>query len=660
MTSPRVLAAALGAIVSGLIASAGGDFLQRQGWVSYDFWQRANAPVRAEGVTFVVISQGSLDQLREDPESATSWPWPRGVYGAFVKVANEVGARAIVFDGLFANASVAGVEDDKAFGRSIKASKIPVVMGGDDGRNARPPNPAILQEAGDSLRQAVVTVPLEEDGVYRRMPLFIDGRPTLAFAALRSDSEVERRKGETLWLRFYRDHGIPWVEASDVFRIFRAIDDDKPIPGDLKEVVAQLKDTYWVVGASAPGLTDLKVIPTEANAPGPLVHATAIANWLSKTEVKILGARDVALSTSLFAFLFFLYLFFVVRPIPALFGGIAIASLGSFGLSWAAWLAGAWMNPLPILMSTSILGLGVLGYRFQREWKERERLAQSVENAMSSDMVAMIRRGELSLTRFGERREITILFSDLSGFTTLSEKLGAEQLVELLNLYLEEAVQLIFKKSGFVDKFIGDAVMALWGAPVIGQADHAKLALETALGFKDAVARFNEKAKEKFGETGTVFKARVGLHTGTAIVGNIGSQNRNNYTAIGDSVNLASRLEGIGKHYDCELLISKEALDAAGSTTAPGFIRVDVMAVKGRTTPTHIFTYVPDLAVTAAAAYENGFAAYQAGRFEEAIASFEQAMSIPSAGMMIKRCRTGLTPLGLPQLKNGVWHHDEK
>jgi adenylate cyclase len=658
MTSPKILAAALGAIASGLIAATtAGEIFQRPGWVVYDAWQRSTAPARAEGVTFVVIDQGSLDAFRDDPEIAIGWPWPRGVYAAFVKVANQLGAKSIVFDGLFANPSSNGVEDDREFGRTIKASTIPVIAGGEDGRNARPPNPAIMEEAGGKLRQGVVTVPLEADGIFRRMPLAIDGRPTLAFAALSAvDPSVEQRKNDTIWLRFYRDHGVPWVETSAVFRMFRAIEDGTTMPPDLEDEIRQLTSTHWIVGASAPGLMDLKPFPTEPHAPGPLVHATAIANWLEGEEVRLLGARETGFITGAFGFVLFLYLFLVVRPIPALFGGIAIALIGSVGLSYVAWVSGFWLNPFPTLVSTSLLGVGVLGYRFQREWRELDRLATSVENAMSGDMVEMIRRGELRLTRFGERREITILFSDLSGFTTLSEKLDAEQLVELLNLYLDEAVELIFEKQGFVDKFIG----ALWGAPVIGQTNHAKLALDAALGFKDAVRRFNEKAKEKFGETGAVFKARVGVHTGPAIVGNVGSHSRYNYTAIGDSVNLASRLEGIGKHYDCDLLISQEALDAAGSTGQPGFVRVDVMAVKGRSTPTHIFTYVPGLPIDQAEAYASGFEAYQKGLFDVAIASFRKSPEIPSSEMMIRRCQAGLSPGGLPQFKNGVWHHDEK
>lgn len=659
MLSRRLLAAASGAILSAFVAVVVSPTFERPGWFFYDSFQRLTALPRAEGVTFVAISQGSLDDMRNNPVTAYGWPWPRAIYGAFVKVAKHVGAKSVTFDGLFANPSTEGVEDDREFGTTIHESGLPVVLGGDDGANSRPPNANILEAAKGSVIQGVVTVPQEADGIYRRVPLTIDDRPTLGFATLAGQADFESRRGETLWLRFYRDHGVPWVEALDVFRIFRALDDGVPLDGRLAEIAEQLKGTHWIVGASAPALTDLKPLPTEPTAPGPLIHATALSNWLAGTWIERFDPRIEGVLIAILALGFFVYVFVAVRPMTALFGGLAIAIFGSIALSFACWQLHYWVNPIPSFLSLSFFGLGVLGYRFQREWKERELLARSVENAMSTEMVDMIRTGELKVSRFGERREITILFSDLSGFTTISEKFDPDVLVDLLNMYSDEAVELVFEHEGFLDKFIGDAVMAIWGAPVQGQTDHAKRGLAAAIGFGAIVRRFNEKAHAKYG-TGEIFRARVGLHTGSAIVGNIGSHNRYNYTAIGDSVNLASRLEGIGKAYGCELLISEEALVAAGALNAKGFVLVDVMAVKGRSTPTRIYTYVPDASDEQLALYREAFSDYQAERFDAAISKFERAIRVPPAEVMIARCRNLSTGFGAKHFKNGVWHHDEK
>lgn len=659
MVSKRVVAAAAGAILSSVVAVSTQPAFERAGWFFYDVFQRATALPRAEGVTFVAISQGSLDDMRENPTASYGWPWPRSIYGAFVKVAKQVGARSVTFDGIFVNPSTEGVEDDREFGEAIRASGLPVVLGGEDGANTPAPNANILQAAQGSIRQGVVTVPQEDDGIYRRVPFTIRGRPTLAFAALAGDPSFENRKDETMWLRFYADHGIPFVEATDLFKIFRALDEGKPLTEELAAKAAQLKGSHLFVGASAPGLLDLKPLPTEPAAPGPLIHATALANWLSGQEVKTIERRAEGVLVAIVGFGFFIFVFFAVRPMSALFGGLSIALGGSLLLSFVSWLAHYWINPIPTFLSFSFFGLGVLGYRFQREWKERELLARSVENAMSTEMVDLIRTGQLKVTRFGERRDITILFSDLSGFTTISEKFDANVLVDLLNMYSDEAVELVFQHEGFLDKFIGDAVMAIWGAPVLGQTNHAKLGLKAAIGFGERVKRFNKKADAKYG-VGEIFKARVGLHTGSAIVGNIGSHNRYNYTAIGDSVNLASRLEGIGKAYDCELLISEEALVAAGALDQKGFLLVDVMAVKGRSTPTRIYTYLPAVSDEQFGAYVEAFADYQAGRFSDAIPKFQRAFSVPTSETMISRCRNLETGFGAKHFKNGVWHHDEK
>jgi adenylate cyclase len=316
-----------------------------------------------------------------------------------------------------------------------------------------------------------------------------------------------------------------------------------------------------------------------------------------------------------------------------------------------------------------MVGLGLmlaafLTYRFQTEWRERERLAKSIENSMSTSMVKMIRNGELSLARFGERRTISILFSDLSGFTTLSEQTDPARLVEILNLYLDECVDLVFHHAGYVDKFIGDAIMALWGAPVVGQDDHAKLALRAALEYEAAVTRFNAKAREQYGFEKDLFTARVGLHSGPAIVGNIGSHSRYNYTAIGDSVNLASRLEGLGKYYGLTLLISEEALREAGALESDEVYLVDRVAVKGRSQAVAVYSRTQGYSKESIEHYARAFEHYQDGQWDLATEALVHAVDLPPAAILLERCQEAVDRGAIEhpnrQLKDGVWHHDEK
>lgn len=648
------------AMLVGFVSSAITPSFKRLSWPVYDLWQRSTAIEKAEGVTFVVISQGSLEQ---QSENGNNWPWPREFYGALISVANRIGAKSVTLDMVFRGQSLHGMQDDKALNAAISASKIPIILAGEDGRNTPPPHSTIVEGiTGDHLRYGIVTVPPERDGVLRRMPLQVNGRPPVALTAAAIEGRHQTTEdGEPIWLRFYKRKGIPYVEVSDIFEMFRFFEDGKSLSLELETAKKILENTHWIVGSSAPGLLDLKPLPTEPYAPGALIHATALANILQGVSVRIASP----LKTGLAGFILFLFMglaiFFCVTPIPAVVGSLSVSSFGAFGLSYLAWGMGWWINPLPLFLTSLIVAALALATRFQVEWRERERLARSIENSMSAEMVDMIRRGDVKLTRYGEDRTISILFSDLSGFTTVSERLNAGELVNLLNLYLDEVVELIFKHGGYVDKFIGDAVMALWGAPIQDPEGHAKNALACSLEFEAAVMRFNKKARETFGLTEDLFTARVGVHTGPAIVGNVGSHSRYNYTAIGDSVNLASRLEGIGKHYNTYLLVSEEALREAGRIEDSEFVEVDVMAVKGRTKPTRIFTHVPGLSRQAKEAYDAGRKSYLKAQFQEALKLFEAAAAeISCAKTMVERCKRGIESGQLPSLRNGIWHHDEK
>jgi len=618
------------------------DFFQTPSWPIYDFFQRKTA-VEANGdVVLIYITQSALDQAHKD--AGYNFPWPREIWGQLLDVAKKLEAKSVTFDINFATDSMYGAADDESFNSAIKRNLIPVVMPGPDGaRMTQGPNARITKDLGPLLSLGATTGPQESDGVYRFMPAEINGHKTLAFA--REQAPHDR------WLKFYRN--LPWVDVYSLFNIYAGLKSD-----ELANVESKLRGKHWVIGGAAPGLLDLKPLPTNPHAPGPEIHATALANSLEHREVRFFSATEDAVAALIGGIFTFGVLMFSATPIPALVGASVLSIFGPFAISALAWSQGFWFNPLPTLTVTGGVALFILGVRFQLEWRERQRLAKSVENSMSSDMVDLIRSGKIKLSRFGERREISIFFCDLSGFTTISETLDASVLVEVLNLYMQETVDLIFKNRGFVDKFIGDAVMAIWGAPVEDQKSHAKRALEAAIRFQDSFATFREKARELIGESANELTARVGAHTGTAIVGNIGANSRYNYTAIGDPVNLASRLEGLGKQYDCELLISEELLIAAHRITDPSFIELDLIAVKGKSTPTRIYTYEPS--GLAKSSYSKALDFYRRARFAEALEIFDTIVDFDPARKMVDRCRSAVKN-GVPKsYREGVWHFDEK
>jgi adenylate cyclase len=243
----------------------------------------------------------------------------------------------------------------------------------------------------------------------------------------------------------------------------------------------------------------------------------------------------------------------------------------------------------------------------------------------------------------GQQQTLTVLFADLAGFTLLSERLGAE-VVPVLTRYLSSASDAIARESGTIDKFIGDAVMAFWGAPKTVE-HHAEAACRAALACREALAKI--RVPEPEGRT-SALHMRIGINTGAMLVGNIGSEERLNYTVIGDAVNLASRLEAVNKVYGTEIIIGEATRRAAGA--AIQVRELDTVAVYGRMGATAIFELLGMAEADGGAPepwvarYEAGLAAYRAWRWAEAIAAFEQVIAMRPGGdapsaMLLARCR---------------------
>jgi adenylate cyclase len=252
----------------------------------------------------------------------------------------------------------------------------------------------------------------------------------------------------------------------------------------------------------------------------------------------------------------------------------------------------------------------------------------------------------------GDKREMTVLFSDIRGFTSISEKLDPEKLVHLLNRYLTRMSDVIFHHQGTIDKYMGDAIMAFWGAPR-SQPDHARLACVTALEMVSELAQLNAELHEQ----GVPELAMgVGINTGPMVVGNMGSERRFDYTVMGDAVNLGSRLEGLNKEYGTSIIISETTLAQAGPGIRARFL--DLVAVKGKKEPTAVYELLAVDELTdgrvdgranghtdeALEAYERGIECYRARDYRGAIPYFETALRLDpddgASALYLERCRT--------------------
>jgi class 3 adenylate cyclase len=356
--------------------------------------------------------------------------------------------------------------------------------------------------------------------------------------------------------------------------------------------------------------------PTSASIPGVYLHAAAAAAVLRGRITWTVPAPLVAVVAGFgaaggAAIGLALSPWFAVLAVAML--GLALWGLSSALVSALIYVPVGWVL-------IALLGSVVVAYvvRYLVEDRRRQRVQRAFSHYLSPSVVDQLAESSEHLRLGGERRDVTIMFADLSGFTTLSEKLSPEELVRETNRYLGLIVAEIEATGGYVDKFIGDAVMAIWGAPV-EDADHAFHAVTATMRIAQRIAVAGREAAAQGGHALTV---KIGMNSGPAVVGNVGTERRFNYTAVGDTVNLASRLEGIIAVYNCGLVIGEATRERIGDRVL--VCEVDRITVKGKTKPVAIFEPLNPAAeatpeqVEYARRYAAALAAYRQRRFAEA------------------------------------------
>ena len=342
-----------------------------------------------------------------------------------------------------------------------------------------------------------------------------------------------------------------------------------------------------VIGTSAAGLGDIRATPL-GPMPGVEVHAQVLEQVLSGTYIHrpdlMVGAETAFLVLLGGSLIFIGYRFSALTA--AMVGGVM--GLLAFGSSWIAWTGFSYLvDPVfPSAMALLIyLTQTVISYL--RVEGERRQVRDAFSHYMSPDVVEQLARHPERLTLGGESRELTLLFCDIRGFTSIAENLDAEQLTRLINRFLTPMTDVILSHHGTIDKYMGDCIMAFWNAP-LDVEDHATEGCRAAIGMTAALERLNRELVEEAaaeGRRGTTVGMGVGLATGRCVVGNVGSEQRFDYSVLGDIVNLASRYEGMTRIYGVDLIIADTTRQAA-----PGMatLELDLIRVKGRREPTRI------------------------------------------------------------------------
>ncbi|MBM4285170.1 MAG: CHASE2 domain-containing protein [Deltaproteobacteria bacterium] len=392
-----------------------------------------------------------------------------------------------------------------------------------------------------------------------------------------------------------------------------------------------LKDKIVLVGATAEGIYDLRVTPFRGIFPGIEIQATVIDNILTGNFLQLLPLAPVP---GLLTVIFLGVLLGVVLPRLSAAGAFIFALLLVEAYVVFNYLLfryfGLILELFYPLVAVAGVYTGVTIERFLTEEKERARLKKAFQSYVAPTVVDQIIRHPERLVLGGERRVLSILFCDIRGFTTLSEELEPEALVGVLHDFLNPMSDIIVEHGGTIDKYMGDAIMALFNAP-LDLPDHARRACQTAL---DMVAMLRRLDKQWEGLQRPSLRIGVGINTGWVAVGNMGSDRLFDYTAVGDNVNLASRLEGLNKHYDTEILIS----EATALALDGGFAlrEVDRVQVKGKTMPLSIYEVLaagpPEGELRQFLEwYHQGLAHFRERRFAEAAHLFTQARELRPA-----------------------------
>ncbi len=457
--------------------------------------------------------------------------------------------------------------------------------------------------ADASKGMAVVEFTPDNDGVYRRtQPLreyqkhyfpvlgiapFLDDKSTIAIAkdsiSINDRTIPIDKKGNCI-INMY---GLDKVETYSMSGVFASL--QKIRQGEVEDLLvnpAVFKDSIVFIGASAVGTADLKPIPIARSAPGVMLHVFLANNYLKNDFMRPPDRRltiaSILISALLTAWLVLFSKRFMMRTV---FPSGLIVLFGMFAA--LSFKANMQVEIVPFLFSTVSTGFLSFGYLTLTEAVEKRRVSQLFTQYVSEDVLHEVLHNykEYLKTSAGQKVELTVLFSDIRGFTTMSETTPPEKIVEMLNVHFSAMADIILKRKGTIDKYIGDAIMAFWGAPVKTN-DHAEQAVLAAQEMLEALKQVNETLKER--GFGTEVRIGIGINTGIATIGEIGSEKKKNYTIVGDTVNLASRLESITKEYQSPLIFSEYTYEKIKNTVDCKLL--GNVKVKGREQPVTIYT----------------------------------------------------------------------
>ena len=578
-------------------------------------------------IVILAVDQEALAKIDSDDGYKHGWPWPRAYWGSLLEyLAEDCHAKAVVFDVLFSERSVNapdadGKADDALFAEAIE--------------RARKTGSAGIVFANDANKDGTFgrfTPPVKPPPIFgadnisdsEKWRLYLPtryGLPSLAVSALKSAGIAPRLPADKPFLAHYygphkgRDgrQTFRYFSAANVIYVSYGADE-----ADWHVHKEMFRDKIVLVGLVATGTYDEKATPLSPKCPGVEVQATAIENLIHGDEVRRLGWPVTALATLLTAWLASLG---VTLPrqawLKTLLAALAIAAVCGVAVGLFVKHDIVWLPLAAPLLAGIVATIGAFAWSFFGEDRQRRRLLKALSSVVSPTIAEELARDPSKLAVGGTRREMTVMFTDIAGFTDLSETMPPEKLAPMLNYYLEEMSGIVLHQSGTLDKYIGDAIMSFWNAP-LPQVDHAARACRAALRLVERETAIQPEL-QKLGAK--KIYTRVGINSGPMAVGFTGSSHLINYTVLGDSVNLGSRLEGANKLYGTRIMLSQSTADLVKGQFV--LRRLDSLRVKGKLEPMPVYELIaegqPDpTTARRVGLYEEAFDLYQRQRWDEA------------------------------------------
>lgn len=608
-------------------------------------------------ITIVGIDEGTFEALK------TEWPLPRRHHAKLLDNLREAGVATVAFDIVFADESIQ--EDDERLAAAIRRFGHVVLASDLAFRESVAmrqwfrvdPLPRFL-EAG--AQQGYSTLEVDEDAVLRRVPVVQD---SFWRAVLYKFDQA--RPGIVTSLEVSEDMRIRWLGGANTFTYVpyhHVLSPEGNLPDQWKEF---FRDNIVLVGRKVSVIGDVGAAQGESYQtpfysrtrefmPRVEAHANLVANMASGQILREAPARWGlgAWLSAVFIALAFMRRWHPLRSglvLVMLVAALAALEVGLF-MSQATWVPAS-----GAAMTVTLIYLAQGAVAFVAEQRQRRDIKNAFSMYVSPALVDEVIAHPERLKLGGERRHMTILFSDLAGFTTISEQLEPEKVSGIVNRHLSEMTDTILEHSGTVEKFLGDGIMAMWGAPVLDEKQHDN-AVRAAIEMQRKMRALSADIQR---DTGAVLKMRIGVNCGDCIVGNMGGNNRFDYTAVGDAVNLASRLEGVNKVYNTDILVSAGVVKEV--TNGVHFREVDTVRVKGKNVGISVLTPCEDNDLIERS--KEALALYREGRFDAAEAAWKGMLrswpADPVAQVFLERVAL-FRAEGVPDDWDGIWTLDTK